>query len=169
VILLTVEGLTIRYGNTAVVESLSFQVSEGESIGIVGESGSGKSQTALALLGLLPASAEATGKVLVGETEMLGADEVALNRVRARKIGGELETGLAAARLVRMHEDVFPCHGNPLSICLRSGNPASCPVPERKAKFATFAYLGIDDSRHRSAPSRMPGHGLHAATDTTRR
>ncbi len=85
-ILLTVEGLTIRYGDTTVVDNLGFQVSGGESIGIVGESGSGKTQTALALLGLLPSAAAAEGKILVGETEVLGADEAALNRLRARKI-----------------------------------------------------------------------------------
>ena len=52
-ILLTVDGLTIRYDGTTVVENLSFQLGQGESVGIVGESGSGKTQTALALLGLL--------------------------------------------------------------------------------------------------------------------
>ena len=85
-ILLTVEALSIRYGDTAVVDNLSFQVSQGEAIGLVGESGSGKTQTALALLGLLPAAARTSGKILVGETEVLGADDAALNRLRARKI-----------------------------------------------------------------------------------
>ena len=85
-ILLTVEHLSINYGDTTVVDDLSFQVSQGESIGLVGESGSGKTQTALALLGLLPAAAAAKGKVLVGDTEILGADAARLDSVRAQKI-----------------------------------------------------------------------------------
>ena len=85
-ILLTVDGLSIRYADTVVVDELSFRVSKGESVGIVGESGSGKTQTALALLGLLPDSAEVEGNILVGDTEMLSADEAALNAARAQKI-----------------------------------------------------------------------------------
>ena len=85
-ILLTVDGLSIRYGDTVVVDELSFRVSRGESVGIVGESGSGKTQTALALLGLLPGSAEVEGNILVGDTEMLSADQEALNATRAQKI-----------------------------------------------------------------------------------
>jgi peptide/nickel transport system permease protein len=56
--LLHVEGLTVSFstsrGNITPVAGLSFDVAEGEMVGIVGESGSGKSLTALAIAQLVP-------------------------------------------------------------------------------------------------------------------
>ena len=85
--LLDVRGLTVRYGDEAVVDDVSFRVRRGESVGIVGESGSGKSQTALAILGLLPRQACATGSIQFRDTQVIGASEAALNALRARGIG----------------------------------------------------------------------------------
>ena len=45
-------------GRKKVADGISFDIRQGEIVGIVGESGSGKSMTALALMGLLPARAE---------------------------------------------------------------------------------------------------------------
>lgn len=84
--LLEVSGLSIRYAGAAVVNDISFTVDEGESVGIVGESGSGKSQTALALLGLLPKQADVSGSVKLGGEEIIGATEQALNKLRARRV-----------------------------------------------------------------------------------
>jgi len=84
--LLTVEQLTVGYGDVAAVDGLSFSVAEGESVGLVGESGSGKSQTALALLGLLPAKAAVTGSIRFAGEELVGKSEKDLNDLRASKI-----------------------------------------------------------------------------------
>ena len=84
--LLDVEGLTIRYRDTIAVDELSFSVDSGESLGLVGESGSGKTQTALAIMGLLPGDATVRGDIRVNGESLLSLDERALNRVRARKI-----------------------------------------------------------------------------------
>ncbi len=85
--LLDVSGLTVRYGDDVVVDDLGFSISGGESIGLVGESGSGKSQTALAILGLLPRQARVSGSVRFAGLELLGAGEDTLNTIRARRIG----------------------------------------------------------------------------------
>ena len=84
--LLCVDGLTIRYGGNAAVSNLSFSIGQGEAVGLVGESGSGKSQTALAVLGLLPANAAVSGSIKLSGRELLGAGEKALNAVRARHV-----------------------------------------------------------------------------------
>ena len=84
--LLEVNGLTIRYGDTHAVRDLSFAVDSGESVGLVGESGSGKTQTALAILGLLPTNAATAGSVTLAGTQLLGAGEKQLNSVRARSV-----------------------------------------------------------------------------------
>jgi ABC-type glutathione transport system ATPase component len=63
--LLKLEGLTIRYGDSAAVKGLSLSIAKGRCLGIVGESGSGKSQTGLAIMGLLPKAADLSGALLL--------------------------------------------------------------------------------------------------------
>ena len=84
--LLEVADLGIRYGASEVVAGLSFSVEPGESLGLVGESGSGKTQTALAILGLLPAAATTSGSIRFDGIELLGADEDEMNALRAERI-----------------------------------------------------------------------------------
>jgi peptide/nickel transport system ATP-binding protein len=84
--LLDVEGLSINYAGECAVASLSFSLARGESVGLVGESGSGKTQTALAILGLLPGNAVATGSIRLGGIEVLGAKEAQLDGLRARRV-----------------------------------------------------------------------------------
>jgi peptide/nickel transport system ATP-binding protein len=84
--LLRVDDLSIRYGEASAVRRLSFSVAAGESVGLVGESGSGKTQTALALLGLLPANAVTTGRISFADVDLLNAGETTLNKLRAMRI-----------------------------------------------------------------------------------
>lgn len=81
--LLQLENLNIFYGEDAAVQDLSFAVDVGECVGLVGESGSGKTQTALAILGLLPKSARVTGSINFAGSNILNASEKALNEIRA--------------------------------------------------------------------------------------
>ncbi|WP_019063429.1 dipeptide/oligopeptide/nickel ABC transporter permease/ATP-binding protein [Streptomyces prunicolor] len=99
--LLTVEGLRISYpkpgrsggsdgsdGDKIVVDGVSLTVERGEVLGLVGESGSGKSQTAFAVLGLLPNEAEVTAdQMSFTGKELLGVSQAALNALRGRGIG----------------------------------------------------------------------------------
>ncbi|WP_406358352.1 dipeptide/oligopeptide/nickel ABC transporter permease/ATP-binding protein [Streptomyces sp. NBC_00658] len=99
--LLTVEGLRISYprpgasggsggsgGDKTVVDGVSLTVERGEVLGLVGESGSGKSQTAFAVLGLLPNEAEVTAdQMAFAGKELLGVSQAALNALRGRGIG----------------------------------------------------------------------------------
>ncbi len=56
-----IENLSVAFDGTEVVKNVSFQIADGEILGVVGESGSGKSVTALTLMGLLSDAAELTG------------------------------------------------------------------------------------------------------------
>ena len=84
--LLEVRNLSIRYAESAAVDDISFDVSAGESVGLVGESGSGKTQTALAIMGLLPAAATTQGEIQFAGADILGAPEGKLDRIRAARI-----------------------------------------------------------------------------------
>lgn len=52
--ILSVQNLSIAFGEQTVVQNLNFDVFSNEIVGVVGESSSGKSVTALSIMGLLP-------------------------------------------------------------------------------------------------------------------
>jgi len=89
--LLAVSDLQIRFGASEAVRGIDFEIGEGEVLGLVGESGSGKSATSLAVMGLLPKTAQVTGEILWhGEDGIAGnlLDEPAkaLRKLRGREI-----------------------------------------------------------------------------------
>jgi peptide/nickel transport system ATP-binding protein len=80
--LLAIDGLTITAGTTPLVSNLSFTVGAGERVGLIGESGSGKSLTALAATGLLAPALRAHGSARLLGTEVIGAPDRVLDRLR---------------------------------------------------------------------------------------
>jgi oligopeptide/dipeptide ABC transporter ATP-binding protein len=90
--LLEVRDLTTafatRRGEVTAVEEVSFEVGEGEIVGIVGESGSGKSVTALTVMGLLPTppARVAAGEVRFGGEVLTTMPETRLERIRGQGI-----------------------------------------------------------------------------------
>ncbi|WP_282076909.1 ABC transporter ATP-binding protein [Epibacterium ulvae] len=68
------------------VKGVSFAVDRGETVALVGESGSGKSVSALSTVSLLGENAQVSGSVTYDGTEMVGADERHLRRVRGNDI-----------------------------------------------------------------------------------
>ena len=87
---LKVENLNVSFAQDGriinAVRNVSFTVGKGETVALVGESGSGKSVTALATVALLPDSAKVTGSVRYNGSEMVGADEPSLRKVRGNDI-----------------------------------------------------------------------------------
>src|SRR4051794_6715635 len=88
--LLEVGDLHVRFpsedGYVHAVRGVSYALRSGEVLGIVGESGSGKSVTSLAVMGLLPASAQITGSVRYRGQELLGQADPAMSRVRGKGV-----------------------------------------------------------------------------------
>lgn len=80
-----------RVGSTnpaSLVQSVSFDVKQGECLALIGESGCGKTLTSMAVLGLLPkAIAVAGGSVLLNGTEILGQSEREYAAIRGKSIG----------------------------------------------------------------------------------
>lgn len=88
--ILSVKDLRVDFdtpdGIVNAVRGISFDVAEGECLGIVGESGSGKSQTALAALGLLAGNGTASGRIDFDGTNMLDAPIETLRKIRGAKM-----------------------------------------------------------------------------------
>jgi|BarGraNGADG00212_1021973.scaffolds.fasta_scaffold00812_7 oligopeptide/dipeptide ABC transporter ATP-binding protein len=104
--LLVVENLrtyfTLSSGIVKAVDGVSFELHDGEALGIAGESGCGKTTTALSLLRLLPANA----KVVSGSVKLFGIDlatksENALRRYRWREISVIFQGAMNALNPVR--------------------------------------------------------------------
>jgi len=85
--LLAVERLAVAIGGTPVLEDVSLALEPGRVLGLVGESGSGKSMTALAVMGLLPPGAVATGSIRLAGRELVGLPERAWTGVRGGAVG----------------------------------------------------------------------------------
>src|SRR3954451_3564008 len=88
--LLEVEDLTVACptedGLVKAVRGVNYALQPGDSMGIVGESGSGKSVSSMALLGLLPRTAQITGSARFRGEELLGKTEKEYASLRGNKI-----------------------------------------------------------------------------------
>ena len=90
--LLEIKNLAIEFHDTVpptkIVEDISFEMEEGEILGIVGESGSGKTQTALSIMGLLGEHAKMPkGEILFQGRDILKMKQEELWEVRGKDIG----------------------------------------------------------------------------------
>lgn len=84
--MLEVENLRIEFSTMAgavhAVEGVSFQLEEGQALGLAGESGCGKTTTALSLMRLLPYN----GKIVGGSIRFKGRDLTKSSETMMRKI-----------------------------------------------------------------------------------
>ncbi len=89
--LLSVEGLQIDIGQgtrkRSVVESLSFQLNQRQTLCIAGESGSGKSLSTLAIMGLLPKAASiGQGAIIFDGQDLVSASARKMQQIRGNEI-----------------------------------------------------------------------------------
>ncbi|MBT2512409.1 ABC transporter ATP-binding protein [Arthrobacter sp. ISL-30] len=87
---LSVRDLNVRFnsenGVVHAVRGVDFDLMPGKTLGIVGESGSGKSVTSLAVMGLLPTTADITGSIRFNGKELLGLSDKAMCHHRGNDI-----------------------------------------------------------------------------------
>ena len=149
--LLDVTGLTIQYDEQKVVDGVDLFVERGESVGLVGESGSGKSQSALAILGLLPARAVVSGSIEFDGRQILGADNAMLDSLRARRIGIVFQDPMQALnpylRIGTQLRQVLLAHG------LADGAAADARVTDMLARVG----LPDPERQFRAYPHELSG------------
>jgi oligopeptide/dipeptide ABC transporter ATP-binding protein len=118
---LEVRDLSVRFRprgrEVHAVSGLSYSVPAGRTVAIIGESGSGKTASSRAVMGLLPRSAQVSGSVLLGGTELIGLGQRELRRHRgadvamifqdpARSLNPTMKVGPQIAEAVRAHRKV---------------------------------------------------------------
>ena len=84
---LSIHNLTIKVDDTALINSISFNIHPGEIFALVGESGSGKSLTSLAIMRLLPEALKVTsGSIKLYEDNLFELPEYQMQKVRGKKV-----------------------------------------------------------------------------------
>ncbi|MEU9348949.1 dipeptide/oligopeptide/nickel ABC transporter permease/ATP-binding protein [Streptomyces sp. NPDC048278] len=143
--LLAVEDLAIAYptptGELAeVVSGVSLTLTAGETLGLVGESGSGKTQTAFAVLGVLPAQAVVTrGSIKLDGRELLGLGEDELRALRGSAIAYVPQEPMS-------NLDPSATVGSQLVECIRATTPATRSEARGHA-LALLGRVGIPDPK----------------------
>jgi peptide/nickel transport system permease protein len=90
--LLSISNLAVGYPNglggiKQVVHNVNLSVNRGEVVGLIGESGSGKTQTAFAVLGLLPTGGRViVGSILFDSQDLAVANSKAFDKIRGGRI-----------------------------------------------------------------------------------
>ena len=143
--LLEVSNLRVRLhthqGAVDAVRGIDFTLHRGETLGLVGESGCGKSLTALALMGLLPDAAQASGSILLDGQELVGLDDRALCRLRGNRIGMVFQEPMTALNPVHRIGDQV---AEPLRLHRGLGRAAA-----RREALALLERVGIADAARR--------------------
>lgn len=83
--ILEVDNLKTYYktskGFVKAVDGISFDLNQGETLGLVGESGCGKSTTGFSLLKMIPSNASITGKIIIDSEDIVSLNE---NQIRKK-------------------------------------------------------------------------------------
>jgi peptide/nickel transport system permease protein len=146
--LLSVRGLSVtgqgRSGQTLVVDSVSFDVFPGETVGLVGESGCGKTLTALAVLRLLPGSlAVADGQAQWAGRDLLQMPDRVFDALRGSALAyvsqepqasldPSFTVGSQLAEVIRRHDRVPRSAARARAVALL--RQVELPDPDRTAR-----------------------------------
>ncbi|MET3919508.1 dipeptide ABC transporter ATP-binding protein [Arthrobacter sp. UYEF20] len=143
---LSVRDLNVRFntenGVVHAVRGIDFDLLPGKTLGIVGESGSGKSVTAMAVMGLLPPTAEITGSVRLQGKELLGLSDKAMCQFRGKDIAMVFQDPLSSLTPVYTV-------GNQIIEALTVHNPAMSKQAKEARAVELLAMVGIPSPKDR--------------------
>ena len=154
--LLEVEHLRIEFptrrGTLLAVDDVSFQIGEGEVLGVVGESGAGKSLTGTAVIGLL----EPPGRIAAGEIRLMGRriDNLPyeeMRKIRGKQIGAVFQDPLTSlnplysvgrqlVETIQTHTDMSPTQARARAIELLK--EVGIPAAERRVDHYPHQFSG---------------------------
>ncbi|WP_168878701.1 ABC transporter ATP-binding protein [Rhizobium sp. P28RR-XV] len=151
--LLRVENLDVSFSlygdNLRVVKNAGLRVLPGKVTALVGESGSGKSIISQSIMGILPAPATATGRILFtdpldGKTTdllQLPRDGAAMRRLRGARMAKIFQEPMTS---------LSPLHtvGNQISEVLRIHSPGISRAEQREKTEEMLSLVGFQDPYH---------------------
>lgn len=152
--LLEVNNLYIEYqtkeGPLKVVNDVSFQLKQGESIGLVGESGCGKTTLAKSIMRLLPDN----GAITSGEVVFKGEDLVKKTKEEIRKLRLD-EIAMVSQSAMNSLNPVYKV-GDQLVEGIRAHSDVSKEEARKRAE-EVFKIIGLEAKRLDSYPHQMSG------------
>jgi peptide/nickel transport system ATP-binding protein len=157
--LLAVSNLSIAFpartpaeSPKTVVDSISFTLAPGQTLGLVGESGSGKSATSLAILRLLPASAHVSGQILFDHTNILTLPEPQMRTLRGSQIAMIFQEPMTALNPVMRI-------GHQIAEALLAHHPHTPKAEVQRRVLAAMHEVGLPnpETRLRDYPHQFSG------------
>ena len=157
--LLSVSDLSIAFPGRSstdpsktVVDSISFSLSPGQTLGLVGESGSGKSATSLAILRLLPESARVRGEILFDKTNILTLPEPHVRTLRGSQIAMIFQEPMTALNPVMRV-------GHQIAESLLAHHPRTAKAEVERRVLASMREVGLPnpETRIRDYPHQFSG------------
>ena len=156
-VVLRVEDLrTYFHMNTGVVKAIdgiSFDLSEGETLGIVGESGCGKSMTAWSILGLVP---EPFGRIESGRILYMGEDLLQKDDDEMREIRGKGICMVMQDPLTSLNP-VFSIATQMVETLKMDYNEPVSRLRDRAAKLLANVGIPAPETRLSAFPHQMSG------------
>ena len=153
--ILQVEELTTHYrtqrGWVRAAEGVSFNVDEGQALGLAGESGCGKSTVALSLLKILPSGGRIRkGKIIFDGQDLVPLSEAEMRKIRWKGISIVFQGAMNALNPVYKVGDQIA-----EAIKIHEHNVSRSETKERVAKL--FEMVGIEPSRADNYPHEFSG------------
>ena len=139
-----------QVGAVKAVDGVSFDIHEGETLGLVGESGCGKSTLGKALLRILPASTRMTGKLWFQGQDLMTLSEREMRQVRGDKISMIFQDPMTSLNPIQKVVD----H---ITETIQTHYPHTSEEDARKRAAELVDRLGISTNRLDDYPHQLSG------------
>jgi peptide/nickel transport system ATP-binding protein len=137
--------LSVDIHGTPILRDVSLSIAEGEVFGLVGESGSGKSMTALALMGLLPDGAAATGAIRLDGTDLMEKSEAGWCAMRGNDIAMIFQEPMTALNPV---QTIGAQVSETLTIHGATDRRAALRIARDRLDRVGLSHIGLDAYPH---------------------